>query len=110
MSAVEGAARHLETARKRLWDMEGQLAILEALKANYSLDGLMKRRLEQKISAKTAQVAAEEPAVVVAWSLHGRSAAVAEKHVARRLHGRGVAVTSLLRHCCPAVTRGAGVM
>ena len=56
MTAAEGSARHLETARKRLWDMEGQLAILEALKASFSLDGLMKRRLEQKMSAKTAQV------------------------------------------------------
>ena len=56
LKTVEGTARHLETARKRLWDMEGQLLILESLRGIASLDSLMKKRLEQKLTAKAAQV------------------------------------------------------
>ena len=59
LSHLEATGKHLETARRRCWETTGQLRIIDRIKLIPSLDGLMKKRLEQKMTAKTAQATAD---------------------------------------------------
>ena len=59
MERLAGSPKHVLAASKKLWSLQGEMGVAETLKAQLSLDALMKRRLEHKLALKAAQMMAE---------------------------------------------------